>query len=181
MATEEKVVAPKKAAPKKVKAAKVEETAPKAVVAKEAKVAKAPKAKAEKEVKAEKAAVAPKAPVAKKAKAKKGEAAPKAAKALKKSSIKDFDTIIRPIITEKTMSLIQEQNKVTVEVDPKANRAAIKLAFEAVFGVKVSNVHIANVRAKSTRRGGRYEGSVPGFKKAIVTLAEGQALDLFKE
>lgn len=176
MATEEKVVAaPKKAAPKKVKAAKVEETAPKAVVAKEAKVAKAPKAKAEK------AAVAPKAPVAKKVKAKKGEAAPKAAKALKKSSIKDFDTIIRPIITEKTMSLIQNQNKVTVEVDPKANRAAIKLAFEAVFGVKVSNVHIANVRAKSTRRGGRYEGSVPGFKKAIVTLAEGQALDLFKE
>jgi len=178
MATEEKVVAPKKAAPKKVKAAKVEETAPKAVVAKEAKVAKAPKAKA---VKAEKAAVAPKAPVAKKAKAKKGEAAPKAAKALKKSSIRDFDTIIRPIITEKTMSLIQNQNKVTVEVDPKANRAAIKIAFEAVFGVKVSNVHIANVRAKSTRRGGRYEGSVPGFKKAIVTLAEGQALDLFKE
>jgi len=179
MATEEKVVAaPKKAAPKKVKAAKVEETAPKAVVAKEAKVAKAPKAKA---AKAKKAAVAPKAPVAKKAKAKKGEAAPKAAKALKKSSIKDFDTIIRPIITEKTMSLIQEQNKVTVEVDPKANRAAIKIAFEAVFGVKVSNVHIANVRAKSTRRGGKYEGSVPGFKKAIVTLAEGQALDLFKE
>ena len=179
MATKEKVVAaPKKAAPKKVKAAKVEETAPKAVVAKEAKVAKAPKAKA---AKAKKAAVAPKAPVAKKAKAKKGEAAPKAAKALKKSSIKDFDTIIRPIITEKTMSLIQEQNKVTVEVDPKANRAAIKIAFEAVFGVKVSNVHIANVRAKSTRRGGKYEGSVPGFKKAIVTLAEGQALDLFKE
>ena len=178
MATEEKVVAaPKKAAPKKVKAAKVEETAPKAVVAKEAKVAKAPKAKA---VKAEKPVAAPKAPVAKKAKAKKGEVAPKAAK-FKKSSIKDFDTIIRPIITEKTMSLIQEQNKVTVEVDPKANRAAIKIAFEAVFGVKVSNVHIANVRAKSTRRGGKYEGSVPGFKKAIVTLAEGQALDLFKE
>ncbi|MCX5775606.1 MAG: 50S ribosomal protein L23 [Firmicutes bacterium] len=95
--------------------------------------------------------------------------------------MRDFDTIIRPIITEKTMSLIQEQNKVTVEVDPKANRAAIKIAFEAVFGVKVSNVHIANVRAKNTRRGGRYEGSVPGYKKAIVTLAEGQALDLFKE
>jgi large subunit ribosomal protein L23 len=115
-------------------------------------------------------------------------AAPKAKKVaavkdapVKKGSVKYFDSIVRPIITEKTMSLIQEQNKVTVEVAEKADRDAVKIAFEAVFGVKVAHVNIVNVRSKSTRRGGRYEGSVPGFKKAIVTLAEGQALDLFKE
>lgn len=130
----------------------------------------------------EEKAVAPKAKKATAPKAKKAavKAAPKAEKA-KKGNIRYFDSIIRPIITEKTMALIQEQNKVTVEVAESCDRDAVKLAFESVFGVKVAHVNIINVRAKDTRRGGRYQGSVPGFKKAIVTLAEGQALDLFKE
>ena len=130
----------------------------------------------------EEKAVAPKAKKAAAPKAKKAavKAAPKAEKA-KKGNVRYFDTIIRPIITEKTMALIQEQNKVTVEVAESCDRDAVKLAFESVFGVKVAHVNIINVRAKDTRRGGRYQGSVPGFKKAIVTLAEGQALDLFKE
>lgn len=130
----------------------------------------------------EEKAVAPKAKKATAPKAKKAavKAAPKAEKA-KKGNIRYFDSIIRPIITEKTMALIQEQNKVTVEVAETCDRDAVKLAFESVFGVKVAHVNIINVRAKDTRRGGRYQGSVPGFKKAIVTLAEGQALDLFKE
>ena len=134
----------------------------------------APKAKKAAAPKAEKAPKA--APKAKKA----AKETPKAEKA-KKGNIRYFDSIIRPIITEKTMALIQEQNKVTVEVAETCDRDAVKLAFESVFGVKVAHVNIINVRAKSTRRGGRYQGSVPGFKKAIVTLAEGQALDLFKE
>ena len=130
----------------------------------------------------EEKAVAPKAKKATAPKAKKAavKEAPKAEKA-KKGNIRYFDSIIRPIITEKTMALIQEQNKVTVEVAETCDRDAVKLAFESVFGVKVAHVNIINVRAKDTRRGGRYQGSVPGFKKAIVTLAEGQALDLFKE
>ena len=130
----------------------------------------------------EEKAVAPKAKKATAPKAKKAavKEAPKAEKA-KKGNIRYFDSIVRPIITEKTMALIQEQNKVTVEVAETCDRDAVKLAFESVFGVKVAHVNIINVRAKDTRRGGRYQGSVPGFKKAIVTLAEGQALDLFKE
>lgn len=130
----------------------------------------------------EEKAVAPKAKKATAPKAKKAavKEAPKAEKA-KKGNIRYFDSIIRPIITEKTMALIQEQNKVTVEVAENCDRDAVKLAFESVFGVKVAHVNIINVRAKDTRRGGRYQGKVPGFKKAIVTLAEGQALDLFKE
>ena len=100
---------------------------------------------------------------------------------LSKASIHDYDTIIEPVLTEKTMALMQEQNKVTVKVAPKANRAEVKKAFQNVFGVKVTEVNIINVRATSTTRGGRYKGTIPGFKKAIVTVAEGEAIDLFKE
>ena len=97
-----------------------------------------------------------------------------------KPTVKILAAILRPIITEKTMKLMQEQNKVTVEVAKNANRTEIKLAFETVFQVKVEDVAIARVQAKA-KRAGRYEGTVPAYKKAIVTLAEGQALDLFKE
>lgn len=99
----------------------------------------------------------------------------------KKASVQDLDLIIEPIITEKTMSLMQEQNKVTLRVKGTANRAQVKKAFEAVFGVKAVNVNIINVQSKAKSRGGRYKGTVSGYKKAVVTLAEGEALDLFKE
>lgn len=108
-------------------------------------------------------------------------ASKKEVKVTKKASINDLDLIIEPIITEKTMSLMQEQNKVTVRVKDNANRAQVKKAFEAVFGVKVLGVNIVNVPSKETTRGGRYKGSISGFKKAVVTVAEGQAIDLFKE
>ena len=104
-----------------------------------------------------------------------------AAKAKNRASVHDFDVIIEPVITEKTMSLMQEQNKVTVRVSGKANRADVKKAFEKVFGVKVTQVNIVNVPAKETTRGGRYKGRISGFKKAVITVKEGQAIDLFKE
>jgi large subunit ribosomal protein L23 len=96
------------------------------------------------------------------------------------ATVKSFAVIIRPLITEKSMSRIEKQNKITVEVDAKANRTEVKLAFEATYKVKVKQVNILNVRPKYTRRG-RYPGTISGFKKAIVTLVSGQALDLFKE
>ena len=99
----------------------------------------------------------------------------------KKASIHDFDIIVEPVITEKTMSLMQEQNKVTVRVSKTANRADVKKAFEKIFGVKVTQVNIVNVPAKETTRGGRYKGRISGFKKAVITVKEGQAIDLFKE
>ena len=99
----------------------------------------------------------------------------------KRATVHDFDVIVEPVITEKTMSLMQEQNKVTVRVQGKANRAQVKKAFEKIFGVKVTQVNIVNVPAKETTRGGRYRGVISGFKKAVVTVKEGQAIDLFKE
>ena len=100
---------------------------------------------------------------------------------LNKASSHDYDVIIEPVLTEKTMALMQEQNKVTVKVSKKANRAEVKKAFQNIFGVKVDDVNIINVRATETTRGGRYKGTIPGFKKAVVTVKDGEAIDLFKE
>lgn len=92
----------------------------------------------------------------------------------------DFDVIIAPIVTEKTMRLLQEENKITLKVKKDANKIEIKNAFEAIFNVHVEKINVMNVRPQA-KRVGRYTGKVSGYKKAIVKLAAGEALDLFKE
>jgi len=109
--------------------------------------------------------------------AKKTSEAPRFAKATEK----DFAVIVKPVITEKSMSLMQNENKVTVKVLDTATKTEVRLAFERIFQVKVTDVKIANVRTKITTRGTRYTGTISGYKKAIVTIAEGEAIDLFKE
>ena len=108
-------------------------------------------------------------------------AKPVEAKRFPKATTKDFEVIIKPIITEKTMALMQNENKVTVKVLKTANKTEIKLAFERIFQVKVTDVKVSNVAAKSLTRGTRYQGTTASYKKAIVTIAEGEAIDLFKE
>ena len=98
-----------------------------------------------------------------------------------KATEKDFQVIVKPLITEKTMSLMQNDNKVTVKVLDSANKTEIKLAFQRIFQVKVTDVKVLNQRAKNTTRGTRYAGTISGFKKAVVTVADGEAIDLFKE
>ena len=93
----------------------------------------------------------------------------------------DFEVIIAPHITEKTMALIQDANKVTVKVNGKANKIEIKEAFQRLFQVKVVDIKVINQIEKQTTRGGRYKGVISGFKKAIVTIEDGQAIDLFRE
>lgn len=93
----------------------------------------------------------------------------------------DFDLVREPVITEKSMTLMQDLNKVSVRVRMDANKTAVKNAFQKLFNVKVVDVNIVNVPSKAKSRGGRYKGTVSGYKKAIVTIAEGAALDLFKE
>ena len=107
-------------------------------------------------------------------------AAAKAAK-FPKATERDFAVIVKPVITEKSMSLMQNENKVTLKVLPDANKTEVKLAFERIFQVKVIDVKIANVKTKLTTRGTRYQGKISGYKKAVVTIAEGEAIDLFKE
>ena len=98
-----------------------------------------------------------------------------------KPTERDFAVIVKPIITEKSMAKMQNENKVTVKVCKDANKTEVKLAFERIFQVKVVDVRIVNVHAKATTRGTRYQGSIQGYKKAIVTIAEGEAIDLFRE
>jgi large subunit ribosomal protein L23 len=153
-------------AAKKVAPAKVVEAKPVAAEAKSAKT-NAP-AKAKKETKTEKVAVV------------KTEKATSTAPGSSKVALSSYAAIIRPLITEKSMKAMEKQQKITVEVDRNANKTQIKLAFEATYKVKVKKVNVVNVHSKFTRRG-QYPGTISAFKKAIVTLVSGQALDLFKE
>ena len=98
-----------------------------------------------------------------------------------KATERDFNVILKPVITEKSMAKMQNENKVTMRVAPDTNKTEVKLAFERIFQVKVVDVRILNVKAKATTRGTRYHGHIQGYKKAIVTIAEGEAIDLFRE
>ena len=86
--------------------------------------------------------------------------------------------IIRPLITEKNTNLMP-LGKYCFEVDRSANKMQIKQAVETIFNVKVTNVHTMNVRGKLRRRGMKY-GYTADWKKAIVTLAEGDRIELFE-
>ncbi len=91
------------------------------------------------------------------------------------------DVIIAPVVSEKSYQLI-EDNVYTFLVHPDAAKPEIRSAVEAIFDVKVLKVNTLNRKGKSTRnrRTGKL-GSRPDRKRAIVTLAEGDAIDLFKE
>ncbi|MCQ2772381.1 MAG: 50S ribosomal protein L23 [Bacilli bacterium] len=93
----------------------------------------------------------------------------------------DYEVILEPVLTEKSYALLDAQNKITVKVAPLANKIEIKDAFQRLYQVAVEDVKIITVNAKEKSRGGRYKGYVGGYKKAIITLAEGAAIDLFKE
>ena len=95
-----------------------------------------------------------------------------------------YQTIVRPIITEKTSASYQEsvergEHEYHFEVHPDANKTAIKQAVEQLFGVKVVGVWTSNHRGKSKRMG-KTVGRRPHWKKAIVRLAEGDKLDIFE-
>ena len=87
-----------------------------------------------------------------------------------------FDVILSPVITEKA-TLLSEQNKVVFRVDYTASKDEIAAAVEALFNVKVTKVNTLNVKGKTKRFRG-IMGRRVDIKKAIVTLAEGQSIDV---
>lgn len=89
---------------------------------------------------------------------------------------KYLDIIKAPVITEKSQ-LAKEEGKYTFKVDPKANKIEIKSAIEKIFHVKVKSIRTINEKPKK-RRVGRYTGLTNRSKKAIVTLEDGQTIDL---
>jgi large subunit ribosomal protein L23 len=90
-----------------------------------------------------------------------------------------YKVIIRPIDTEKTRYQASELGQYTFEVDRRANKIEVKRAVEAIFEVDVVAVRVMNMPAKATnRRGRRRVVRRSPWKKAMVTLAEGQRLDV---
>ncbi len=90
-----------------------------------------------------------------------------------------YDIIIRPIITEKSNTLAAEVNQFTFEVHRKANKIEIKDAVERIFNVDVLNVNTVILPMKRGRRGRKMYQRSPEYKKAIVTVADGQTIGLF--
>ncbi|MBD2137432.1 50S ribosomal protein L23 [Anabaena sp. FACHB-1237] len=81
------------------------------------------------------------------------------------------DLLRRPILTEKA-TILMEQNKYTFEVTPKATKPEIRAAIEDIFSVKVVKINTANPPRKK-RRVGRFIGFKPHYKRAVVTIAQG--------
>ena len=90
-----------------------------------------------------------------------------------------YRTIVRPIMTEKTSAAYQDRQEYTFEVAPDANKTAIKAAVQQLFGVTVTGVQTMNCRGK-TRRVGQNVGKRANWKKAIVTLKDGDTIDIFE-
>ena len=86
--------------------------------------------------------------------------------------------ILRPLITEKNTNLMA-YNKYSFEVDRGASKPQIKRAVEEIFNVTVMDVHTMNMRGKMRRRGMKI-GYTSDWKKAIVTLVEGDRIELFE-
>jgi large subunit ribosomal protein L23 len=91
-------------------------------------------------------------------------------------AVRHYDTIVSPVITEKA-TMLSEQNKVVFRVAPNATKPQIAEAIENLFKVSVVKVNTLNVKGKTKRFRGR-EGRRSDVKKAIVTLAEGQSIDI---
>ncbi len=89
-----------------------------------------------------------------------------------------YQVILRPLITEKATNLTSE-NKYVFEVDTKANKHQIRHAVATAFNVRVIKVNTMNVHGKS-RQVGRRVTQTRNWKKAIVTLAEGDTIQLFE-
>jgi large subunit ribosomal protein L23 len=90
-----------------------------------------------------------------------------------------YEILRRPIVTEKTGLQSEHLHRYTFEVDVRANKRQIKDAVERVFNVKVQAVNVMNMRGKA-RRLGRLVGWTKDWKKAVVTLAPGQSIQLFE-
>jgi len=93
--------------------------------------------------------------------------------------VKDPRDVIRePVVSEKSYDLIDEANTYTFVVDPRANKTEIKQAVQRIFGVKVVSVNTMNRKGK-LKRTGWVMGKRADTKRALVTLADGDEIDVF--
>ena len=88
--------------------------------------------------------------------------------------------ILKPLVTEKGSRLREQGNKYLFSVVADANKIEVKRAVQEIFNVKVKDVKTIVVHGK-VKRMGAFEGKRPDWKKAVVTLEEGQSIDLFEQ
>ena len=89
-----------------------------------------------------------------------------------------YEVIRKPVVTEKSTDLKEVRNVIAFEVDKRASKPEIKAAVEKLFKVKVKSVRTLTVAGKVVRLG-RNSGKRPNWKKALVTLAEGNTIEFF--
>ena len=87
--------------------------------------------------------------------------------------------LVQPLLTEKITGLREKNNTVGFVVHPEANRVQVKQAVESLLKVKVEKVNLMNVRGKMKRLG-RFAGRRSDWKKAFVTLQEGEKLEMYE-
>lgn len=87
------------------------------------------------------------------------------------------DIIIAPVVTEKSAAMAQDGKTYTFKVAKSANKTQIAQAVESAFNVKVESVRTLNTKSKA-KRVGRYTGKTKTYKKAIVTLRDGNSIEL---
>ncbi|MEO6838205.1 MAG: 50S ribosomal protein L23 [Ginsengibacter sp.] len=96
--------------------------------------------------------------------------------------MKSSDVLIRPVLSEKVNKLSEKYNRFTFIVNRKANKLEIKKAVEEFYGISVEGVNTINVPSKVKQRNtkaGLLTGRKPAKKKAIVTVAKGDTIDLY--
>ncbi len=86
--------------------------------------------------------------------------------------------LIAPVVSEKSYGQIADRRKYTFRVHSSAHKTQVRQAVEEIFDVSVTHVNIAKVPPKPKRRGA-HAGQRPGWKKAVVTIAEGQTIEAF--
>jgi large subunit ribosomal protein L23 len=97
--------------------------------------------------------------------------------------MKTADVLVRPVLTEKVNGQMEKSGRYTFVVAKAANKLEVKKAIEEFYGVKVSDVNTIVVPAKNKSRftkAGVLKGRKSGYKKAVITLAEGDSIDLFQ-
>ncbi len=93
-------------------------------------------------------------------------------------SLHPNEVLLAPVVSEKSYSLIGD-NKYSFKIHPDAHKTQVRQAVEELFEVKVERVNIVKVQPKPKRRGVS-KGIRPGWKKAIVQLAEGETIEIFE-
>jgi large subunit ribosomal protein L23 len=93
-------------------------------------------------------------------------------------SLHPNEVLLAPVVSEKSYSLIDDR-KYSFKIHPDAHKTQVRQAVEELFDVKVEGVNIVKVQSKPKRRG-MHKGMRPGWKKAIVQLAEGETIEIFE-